>query len=745
MKLTTILRYIVLAGLFIIPFIPLVVANSYFFPFITGKGFTFRIIVEIIFGAWVALALIHPGYRPQKSWILWSWLAFTVIIALADFMGVNPYKSFWSNYERMEGLITLLHLGAYFLVASTVLSTERLWNWFWNTTIIASLIVVFYSFLQLIGTITINQGSVRVDATFGNATYLSVYMLFHIFITLFLIISNRHFLLIPQIKTLYSKVLVGLPIMLLQFVVLYKTATRGTMLGLIVSVLLVSVLVVTLERQRRQFRKIAFGFIVATVVIVLGFLAIKNTRFVQTSPVLSRFATISLKDNTTISRFVLGNMAIQGFKERPVLGWGQENFNYVFNKYYEPRLYGQEQWFDRTHNVITDWLIAGGILGLLAYLSFYIAILWHVWKSRTEEHFTTTEKSVITGLLVAYFIHNFFVFDNLISYIFFLSIAAYVYSRTTEGARAVAHERAHSNNRFIIPVALIATILILYTVNARPIAANTTLIQALQTQPSKTPGVPNAPYNGDVTPNLQKFKAVIGYNTFGSSEAREQLLGVAETVATSQYPITGRDELLRYAVEQMDEQIKATPNDARYYVLFGAFLSRVGQAQVALPYLTKAVELSPRKQTILFELGSAYATLKQYPQAEQTMKKAFDLDPSYEVARILYGASAIYNGHEAEAQNVLKPLATSTLIKSDYILQAYYNTGKNTKVVDILKQRVELAPNDPQSHLSLAAGYLLIKDRANAIKELEKAKALYPGAEEQIDQYIKDIKAGKNP
>jgi hypothetical protein len=52
-------------------------------------------------------------------------------------------------------------------------------------------------------------------------------------------------------------------------------------------------------------------------------------------------------------------MALKGIAERPVLGWGQENFNYVFNKYYNPQMFGQEEWFDRTHNVVLDWLIAG--------------------------------------------------------------------------------------------------------------------------------------------------------------------------------------------------------------------------------------------------------------------------------------------------------------------------------------------------------------------------------------------------
>src|SRR3954467_14207183 len=98
MKLNTILRRVIFVGMFIVPFIPLFVANgsflpNLFFPFITGKNFAFRIIVELMFGAWAILAATDPAYRPRRSWFLYSLLAFVGIIAIADMVGVNPYKS----------------------------------------------------------------------------------------------------------------------------------------------------------------------------------------------------------------------------------------------------------------------------------------------------------------------------------------------------------------------------------------------------------------------------------------------------------------------------------------------------------------------------------------------------------------------------------------------------------------------------------------------------------------------------
>ena len=120
-----ILRYALLVGIFIVPFIPLVVSSTMFFPFITGKNFLFRILVELLVGGWAILAVFDKAYRPRFSWLLISVLSFVGIMAFADMFGVNPFKSFWSNFERMEGFLMLAHLLGYFIVLGTVLNTEK--------------------------------------------------------------------------------------------------------------------------------------------------------------------------------------------------------------------------------------------------------------------------------------------------------------------------------------------------------------------------------------------------------------------------------------------------------------------------------------------------------------------------------------------------------------------------------------------------------------------------------------------
>ena len=161
-------------------------------------------------------------------------------------------------------------------------------------------------------------------------------------------------------------------LILLQIVVLYYTGTRGAILGLIGGVFLAALLILLFERNRPVVKKVGIGMVLGMILLVGGFFTIKNTEFAQKSPILSRFTSLSVESIQNQPRWTIWGMALEGAKERPLLGWGQENFNLVFNKYYQPELYGQEPWFDRVHNIFLDWLIAGGILGVGA-LAFGMA------------------------------------------------------------------------------------------------------------------------------------------------------------------------------------------------------------------------------------------------------------------------------------------------------------------------------------------------------------------------------------
>lgn len=750
MILHNILRYVVLAGAFLAPFVVFIIFNDLFFPFITSKNFAFRALVEIMFAAWLVLAYMSPAYRPKLSPILWTLGVFVAIVFLADMFGVNPYKSFWSNYERMEGFVGLLHFFMYFLAASAVLTSEKLWERWFQTTVLASVLMAVYGTLQLLGTFDISQSETRIDGRFGNSAYMAVYLLVHIFLAAFLFARAKGNAILRYIYCLA---------ILLEVVMLFYTQTRGSIVGLFVGAFLTMLLVAVFEKSSsaRAVRKIALGGVVLTVLLVGGFFAMKDSAVVQNSAPLKRLADISLIETTTKSRFMVWDMALQGFKERPILGWGQENFNFVFNKYYNPGMYAQEQWFDRAHNIFFDWLVAGGLLGLLAYLALFVVLLYYIWHSGIQagnvsffgriRHwfahlghigdggFTVAEKSILTGLLAAYFIHNFFVFDNLGSYIFFFSFLAYFHHRAlADQGGGVAAGR--NSMREPLP-ALLAVIVLLaaaaYFVNVRPYLANATLIKGLQ------------PHEEGLSKNLEFLKDAIAYNTFGTSEAREQLVQTAIRVKELNAPPETTQQFFDLAKQEILLQNERFPGDARYESFAAILLSRFNMGDEAIAHLKIAREQSPKKQTILFDLASAYLSKKDAASALAAAKEAYELEPSFKEAARIYAIVAVHAGDNKLAEEILMQNFSTIVVDDDNLVNAYGATGQFGKAVAILELRVKNNPNSPDAHLRLAAGYSELGQNAKAIAEIRKVIEMEPQFKEQGEFYIKQIQAGKKP
>jgi len=721
MQTNIFLRRAILTGIFITPFLAFFVSGSLLFPFIAGKNFAFRIIVEILFALWVILALRDEDYLPRRSWILYAYSAFFFIIACADLFGANPSRSFWSNFERMDGLIAHIHFYLYFIVLSSVLYKEKLWNWFLGTWVGAGTIMSFYGLLQVAGKITINQGGVRLDGTFGNATYLAVFLLFTFFFTAFSIV--RAFKNTQRLWYL-------IPIAILQLVVLYLTATRGAILGLIGGLIVAGIVIAWKEKENVLVRKSAIGLLGGIVLLISVFFLARNTEFVTTSPVLSRFSSLSFSEIKTQGRYFIWPMAIEGFKENPVLGLGQENFGIIFSKNYNPKMYNQEQWFDRAHSAPLDWLVAGGSLAFLAYLSLFGTLIWYLFK-RNGFGLPFTERALLFGLVSAYFFQGLFVFDNLFSNLLFFTILAFVHTQSEGQKFTLPVWVKDSSVRGVTSgIVVFLVILTLYFWNVKPIVAGQTLIKAMQSI-----------NNGDASGALSGFTKVFTYNTFASGEAREQLVNSSSLFLSPQVPNDVKEQYVQLAQKELQNHLKENPDDARSHVFYATFLGNIGQGALSVEAFKKAEALSPNKQTILMQLGGAYIASGDYKLAQETFKKAYELDRAFEQAQILYGIGAIYLGDIEQANEILSTVDQNILLFDDRIVSALATIKRYGDLVQIFNKRLETeeGKKNPQNYVSLAISYVEAGDKENARKVLNTLKTIDPGYTAQVDAYSKQM------
>ena len=728
------LKWTIVGSAFLIPFLAFVVVNDMFFPYIVGKNFGFRILVEIMFGAWIVLAYIDEQYRPKLSYLLAAIAALVVVIGVADVFGANFDKSFWSNYERMDGYVTTIHLFAYFLVMSSVFKTRKMWDRLFHVMIITSVLLALRGLGEVFSD---TYTGTRLATTLGNAIYLAVYMLFHMFITAYYLfkdkISNwkmKHYLYIGAI--------------ILQFLNLYYTATRGTLLGLIGGVLLIGLIIAVFEKKNKKLRTIAIGLVGSVILFVSLFIAVKDTEFVQESRVLGRFATISLDSGTVGVRFTIWDMAYEGFKEKPILGWGQGNFPYVFNKYYDPSLHSAEPWFDRAHNVFLDWLIAGGILGLLAYLSIFAAALRLLWK-RKEDDFSFVSKAILTGFLAAYFFHNIFVFDNLMSYILFFTLLAYLHARSTAEHERVLRKAGKALHRLwgqgkkeneltIVAVVLVVIVGVIYMFNYHAYAQNKLLIRVLRTQ--------------DAGQSLVLYKEALKHDSFGNGETRERLVFQARQVKNKNVSKEIQDEYFAFAIEEINKQMEEMPGESKYPLFASSLYSAQKDYQGAIDVLQKGLEISPKKDLLLMSLGDLYINTGQPEEALKVYKEAHEnANGENATAAVRYAHAALHLKDEQLASDILTPIYGTHRIPNSLILNIYGSRGQFDIVRDIYIDFIEREPKKPEYRFQLTGVYLQLEERDKAVETLEQAMSdlseeEYPTVHNDAKKYIEQIKEG---
>ena len=730
------MRWFVIICVFALPIVPCVVAYSMFFPYITGKNFDFRILVELMAGGYLALATMVPKYRPKRSWLLLAFAAFVLIMGIADLQGVNPIKSIWSNYERMDGWVTIAHLLVYMVVAASVLQTENLWKRLFQWSLFISVLLSFLGFMQVAGIAATGQGGsgglgARIDATFGNPIYLAVYMMFQVFIAGLLWVQMWKN--VSEGRRLWPSLAYGTAIILDIFALLF-TGTRGATLGLLGGALLALILYAFQGQASRRLRYITVAIVAVGIICAGGLKLAKNTSFVHSIGFLDRLASISLSDDTTMARLINTETALKGIAERPILGWGQENFAIVFDKYYDPRMYAQEQWFDRVHDTVFDMWVAGGTLGLLAYLSIFFAALWALWKKAT---FSSAERSILTGLLAGYFVQNLTVFDNVTSWILFGTVLGYIAFRTAETAHTpVLFEKEllpQSATPIVTVLGLALGACMIWFINYPAYAENIAIIAALQ-PPQKIQ---------DLDTSFANFENAISYHTFGDQEAREQFAQRAmQVLGVSQVPADVKQKFVDTSIKELDAQIIMSPLDARFPLFAGGVLSSAGNYTKAQVYLEKAHELSMKKQTILFQLAQNAILQGNAATGVDDFKQAYELDTDYGAARDYYVAALIDAGNDQAADVVLAPYVASGAAATQQITQAYAGKNEYQKLVPIWNAYVAHNPKDKSGYMTLASVYYKLKDTMNAVATLQALESALPSEKASVDPLILQVQNG---
>jgi tetratricopeptide (TPR) repeat protein len=378
-------------------------------------------------------------------------------------------------------------------------------------------------------------------------------------------------------------------------------------------------------------------------------------------------------------------------------------------------MWNLESWYDRSHDVFFDWLIAGGILGLLSYLSLYAVALFLMWGKRST--MPVRERAIMTGLLAGYFIHNIFVFDNLISYIMFFFLLAYIAWRTD--TRGAVHEGRHVSPEMLTslyaPAFGILLIASAYFMVWKPIQVNHDLVKGLDINRL----VQSMPVADAVAVQEAAFQRAIAANVVGSEEAREQFLQTTVRMAQVTIPedvsaedkqktVAAINKLILAARTEVTNSYEAHKNDIRLLSIYGMFYNGLGDGVSAEGVLAQAHTLAPKKQLISFDLVRAYLVQNKTAEAYTLAKETFDYAPAYPDATKTFLVAAAYANKWQEAKSYVASKGGSTAFDPD-VLSALVGS----------------------------------KQISAAIAYLNELKAANPSYATQVDAYIKQLLAGQ--
>jgi O-antigen ligase len=372
--------------------------------------------------------------------------AFVFLFVLSSFFAYDAHASFWSDFVRGEGAFQMLHYYLLLVLCSLLLTTGNDWKWMLRMSLCAAVLTVLYGVaaaVPLPGFFWIEgipkefgfwkrlvTSGFRFQGSLGNASYAGSYLMFSILYALYLWARAPRPAALRTVLS-YSTVI----LFLLAFLCL--SGSRAAFAGLVAAMAGLALFVILCAGRARRPAVVVLCAVAIAVLVV--FLIRRPALSISGSRILS----LSLGESSVQLRLGAWKAAWKGFLERPLLGWGPENFSAVFDKYAESGLFTtgttfQNTWWDRAHSIVFDYLAENGIITFLAYCSIPVtlyATLWRKVRSGAGTPGGTTSLNLVSqqGLLFAtpigYLTQGLVMFDVFPIYIsYFTFIAFTIYS-----------------------------------------------------------------------------------------------------------------------------------------------------------------------------------------------------------------------------------------------------------------------------------------------------------------------------
>lgn len=411
---------------------------------------------------YVALVLKDSSYAPKRSAVTWAFGAYVVALVVSAVLGEGIYRSFFSDFDRHWGIVTIAHVFAFFLILSSVFRDAASWRKLFVASAGVSALVALYGLYQFL---FMDVG--RVYSTVGNPGFLATYLLLNAIFALWL-------------ATERSAVLWG-SVAVLNVFVMFLTATRGAVLALFAGAVVYLIGYLFFYKNNGNGARIRTWALSAFTLLVIcagvGYVA-RDTTFFRASG-LSALYNFSPSQITAKTRLFAWEAGWKSFRERPLSGTGPEHFNIAFNKYFDTDYYTYEiaeTEFDRAHNIFVETAVTGGIIVLLPYLLLFASMIAIATRSVA---LSGHARIAVWAFVAAYAGQGLLGMDTLTSFMPLALLAAFTVSLSSRGEIEDAKKFSFSFAD-IVTIALVFAVIayLACAVNGKPYLANRALSDA---------------------------------------------------------------------------------------------------------------------------------------------------------------------------------------------------------------------------------------------------------------------------
>ena len=702
---------------------PLFYLRSSVHPHIFPKTLFFQCAVEVLFAVWLALAVSDARYRPKRTPLLAAGAGFIGILTLTSLFGVDFHRSFWSTCERMLGIFTILHLAGFAIVLSSLYKEIPLKKILGVSLAAAALVSSLAILQKKMPCSLLDEIADRPGSTFGNPAFMAGYLLFNIFIGCYLLLdgfapSKQSYGYTDQNNRLFPTLKQASVILFTLFCVIafFLAETRGDILGLWAGFVILLIAVVGRPPPALGMLSSRRPYAVLLLILVLVgplFWLTRQDGLWESVPGLRRFRGVSFSlsdsDPSLPPRLVAIRAAWKGFLERPLTGFGWENFNVAYNKQYDPRALEvtyQESRFDKPHNFVLEDLVSGGVPLLLARIALFALFLWQALK--TKSLFGRFAVAAVAGLVV----RNIFIFDTLGPALMFYTFLGLIDGEYKEASYTRATQYPmNGNNRQSGQTGQNGTFspYLLIPIVAGMIAAFMFNIPGMKASYYEFFGIKW--FHSNPTRAIAYFdKALVEWSPYRWNFARDFAAAVSE--ASFYNPGSVKKEDAFRSIQEMERVARDHSADVYHHSALVDLYNQVSDMDpekflaAAEREANIALELSPNMQTLYFSAAKTQSLRGDHLGAIELLKRARDLDPKVADAHFYYGlllsANKDIEGGYKELKIAISLGKQWRIFYEPRVVADYFaDAGHLDEAIVLYKKALELYPDDLEATLKI--------------------------------------------